>query len=88
MEITHEDLITAGMRREIAGRMGKIVSLSPLSREDYAQILNKFVIPALSGGVREVVVDEGFAPHSRTGPWNPSWACAGCAPGWPSGWTT
>ena len=61
MEITHEDLITAGMRREIAGRMGKIVSLSPLSREDYARILNKFVIPALSGGVREVVVDESFA---------------------------
>lgn len=37
--ITHDDLIAAGMRREIAGRINRIVSLRPLSAEDYRAIL-------------------------------------------------
>lgn len=38
-EITHADLIAAGMRREFAGRLNRIVALRPLSLEDYRAIL-------------------------------------------------
>lgn len=37
--ITHDDLINAGMRREIAGRINRIVPLRPLTVEDYKAIL-------------------------------------------------
>ena len=37
--ITHDDLIATGMRREIAGRINRIVSLRSLSVEDYRAIL-------------------------------------------------
>lgn len=37
--ITHDDLIDAGTRREIAGRINRIVSLRSLSVEDYRAIL-------------------------------------------------
>lgn len=38
-EITHADLIAAGMRREFTGRLSRIVALRPLSPEDYRAIL-------------------------------------------------
>ncbi len=38
-QITYEDLIHAGMRREIAGRMNRIVPLRPLDLDDYQAIL-------------------------------------------------
>lgn len=38
-DITHDDLIAAGMRREIAGRINRIVPLRPLTVEDYRAIL-------------------------------------------------
>jgi len=37
--ITPDDLIRAGMRREIAGRINRIATLTPLSVADYKQIL-------------------------------------------------
>ena len=37
--ITYDDLINAGMRREIAGRINRIVPLQPLSADDYRKIL-------------------------------------------------
>lgn len=44
--ISHDDLIHAGMRREIAGRVSKIVTLEPLSIDDYKAILTG---PTLAG---------------------------------------
>lgn len=37
--IGYDDLIAAGMRREIAGRVNRIVELDPLSADDYKAIL-------------------------------------------------
>lgn len=45
--ITYDDLITAGMRREIAGRVNRIVSLRPLSISDYRAILTGPVLDDL-----------------------------------------
>ena len=61
MDVTYEDLIAAGTRREIAGRINRIVALSPLSKDDYAAILRKFIIPGLSAPDRKVVLDTKFA---------------------------
>lgn len=61
MDVTYEDLIAAGTRREIAGRINRIVALSPLSRDDYAAILRKFIVPGLSAPDRKVVLDTKFA---------------------------
>ncbi len=44
--ISYDDLIHAGMRREIAGRVNKIVPLEPLSADVYKAILAG---PLLSG---------------------------------------
>lgn len=49
--IGYEDLIAAGMRREIAGRVNRIVELDPLSADDYEAILRGPVLD----GVREAV---------------------------------
>lgn len=49
--IGYEDLIAAGMRREIAGRVNKIIELDPLSADDYEAILRGPVLD----GVREAV---------------------------------
>ena len=43
-EITYDDLINAGMRREIAGRMNRIVPLRPLAMADYKAILTGSVL--------------------------------------------
>lgn len=45
-DISHHDLIRAGMRREIAGRVNRIVALDPLSTNDYRSILKG---PVLAG---------------------------------------
>lgn len=45
--ITHDDLIAAGMRREIAGRINRIVPLRPLTVEDYRAILTGPVLDNL-----------------------------------------
>lgn len=45
-DISHQDLIRAGMRREIAGRVNRIVALDPLSTDDYKSIL---MGPVLAG---------------------------------------
>lgn len=45
--ITPDDLIQAGMRREIAGRINRIASLSPLSVDDYKRILEGPVLDDL-----------------------------------------
>lgn len=44
--ISYDDLIHAGMRREVAGRINKIVALDPLTIDDYKSILKG---PVLSG---------------------------------------
>lgn len=48
-EITYDDLIAAGMRREIAGRINRIVPLQPLSTDDYREILMGPVLDDLQG---------------------------------------
>ena len=50
-EITYEDLISAGMRREIAGRINRIVPLRPLDVADYKAILSGPVLTALRSAV-------------------------------------
>lgn len=45
--ITYDDLIAAGMRREIAGRINRIVPLRPLTVEDYKAILTGPVLDDL-----------------------------------------
>lgn len=53
--ISYDDLIHAGMRREIAGRVNRIVALNPLTVSDYRSIL---LGPVLSGmqGVNGYVI--------------------------------
>ncbi len=46
-EITHEDLVQAGMRREIAGRINFIVPLNPLDEKDYQAILTGLMLEDL-----------------------------------------
>lgn len=46
-DISYNDLIHAGMRREIAGRVNKIVALNPISVEDYRAILKGPVLDGL-----------------------------------------
>lgn len=46
-EISYDDLIDAGMRREIAGRINRIVSLHPLTAADYKAILTGPVLDDL-----------------------------------------
>ena len=46
-DISQTDLVEAGMRREIAGRIGRITALRPLSVDDYAAILRGPVLEDL-----------------------------------------
>lgn len=48
VDLSPDDLIEAGMRREIAGRVDKVAAVRPLSKEDYREILDRFVLPGLS----------------------------------------
>ena len=49
--IGYDDLITAGMRREIAGRVNRIVELGPLSADDYKAILRGPVLDRVQEAV-------------------------------------
>lgn len=58
-DISYDDLISAGMRREIAGRINRIVSLRPLAPEDYKAILLGPVLDDLQASGRyKIEVDE------------------------------
>lgn len=46
-DISYNDLIHAGMRQEIAGRVNKIVALNPISVDDYKSILRGPVLDGL-----------------------------------------
>lgn len=60
--ITYDDLIDAGMRREIAGRMMRIVPLQPLSAADYRALLMGPVVVDLELDVRaEIEIDDATA---------------------------
>lgn len=60
--ITHDDLINAGMRREIAGRINRIVPLRPLSVEDYRAILMGAVLGDLQNSRRfHIQIDPQYA---------------------------
>ena len=58
-KISYEDLISAGMRREIAGRINRIALLQPLSVSDYRALLTGPVMDDLQtmGGCR-IEIDE------------------------------
>lgn len=60
--ISYDDLIGAGMRREIAGRINRIVSLRPLSVPDYRAILTGPVLDDMQA-VRKctIVLDSATA---------------------------
>lgn len=53
--ITYEDLIRAGMRREVAGRVNKIVTLDPLSVDDYISILTGPVLDGVQTSIQRAV---------------------------------
>ena len=57
--ITADDLIEAGMRREIAGRINRIASLNPLSADDFEIILKNLVIKELEENFKcHLTIDE------------------------------
>ena len=56
-EISYDDLISAGMRREIAGRINRLVALEELSVSDYETILEKNLLGDLEKGGRKVEID-------------------------------
>lgn len=59
-EITYADLIDAGMRREIAGRINRIVPLQPLDIADYEAILTSSVLKDMQSSInRKIDIDEG-----------------------------
>lgn len=61
-DISYDDLIEAGMRREIAGRIQRIVSLRPLSVADYKTILMGPILDDLqSGGKYKIEIDSQSA---------------------------
>ena len=60
-DITYDDLISAGMRREIAGRIGRIVYLRPLSERDYRAILREHILGGLSRETRLKVRIDGLS---------------------------
>ena len=58
-DISYADLIKSGMRQEIAGRINRIVSLRPLSVEDYVSILTGPVLDDITGnGSFTVEIDD------------------------------
>ncbi len=61
-DISAEDLIEAGMRREIAGRLQRIAALAPLGEEELSRILYECVLPDLAAeSGRTVLLDEESA---------------------------
>lgn len=61
-DITYDDLIAAGMRREIAGRINRIVSLHPLSVSDYRAILTGPIMEDLQATGHYIIkIDEHSA---------------------------
>lgn len=61
-EISYDDLIAAGMRREIAGRINRIVPLRPLTAADYKTILMGPVLDDLQGiGAYRITIDDQSA---------------------------
>lgn len=63
LEVGFDDLIDCGMRREIAGRIGKVVGLSPLSKGDYKVIVGRFVksgLEARAGGKAVIRIRDGY----------------------------
>lgn len=61
-DISYADLIFAGMRREIAGRINRIVSLRPLSVSDYKTILSGPVLGDIqNAGKYRVEIDSSSA---------------------------
>ncbi|MBO7700255.1 MAG: AAA family ATPase, partial [Eubacteriaceae bacterium] len=61
VKLSHSDLIKAGMRTEIAGRIERIVQLTPLSGKDMEDILKKSVIPSFE---RELGIHISLAGES------------------------
>ncbi len=58
-EITGEDLIAAGMRSEIAGRINRITALRPLDADDYSAILKEQLLCDLeSRGYGSIEIDD------------------------------
>lgn len=63
-EITYADLIDAGMRREIAGRINRIVPLRPLDIADYKAILTNSVLKDMQSAIKcEIDIDEGSVSY-------------------------
>lgn len=61
-DISHDDLIRAGMRREVAGRVNKIVALDPLSPDDYRAILKGPMLSSVRKSVkRHIRMDDATA---------------------------
>ena len=60
-ELTYSDMIGAGMRREIAGRINRIVSLRPLSVSDYREILTGPVLNDLQSAGQYTITIENAA---------------------------
>ncbi|MBQ4506281.1 MAG: AAA family ATPase [Firmicutes bacterium] len=56
-EISYDDLISSGMRREIAGRINRLIALEELSVSDYETILEKNLLGDLEKDGRKVVID-------------------------------
>ena len=66
-EISYEDLINGGMRREIAGRVNRIVALGPLSVDDYKSILMGPVLFDVQESFKRKVNIDSVAADALTG---------------------
>ena len=63
-EITYGDLIDAGMRREIAGRINRIVPLRPLGAADYRAILTGSVLKDMQAAIKgEIAIDDASVDY-------------------------
>ena len=61
-DITYDDLIRAGTRREIAGRVNRIVAMSVLGASDYKRILMGPVLSDLEKSFRcRIILDDAAA---------------------------
>ena len=66
-EISFDDLINGGMRREIAGRINRIVALGPLSVDDYKSILMGPVLFDVQESFKRKVNIDSVAADALTG---------------------
>ena len=66
-EISYDDLINGGMRREIAGRVNRIVALGPLSVDDYKSILMGPVLFDVQESFKRKVNIDSVAADAITG---------------------